>query len=112
MARKQRIVGNLPSNESAEGHFSIDEIENDEVVIHEETADIGSVSSGVVVTYEEQTITFRSGNEVLKSGGRKERIFSPETHGKDWRKSADEFIESCKTNDGQRRPKFISEREI
>lgn len=112
MAKRKRVVGNLPEDKHEIGRFDVEELEDGEVIIEEENVDTSDVKSGIIVTYEEPTITFRSGHEVLKAGGRKQRIFSKEEHGKYYKKLADEFIESCKTSDGQRRPKYISHESV
>lgn len=40
------------------------------------------------------------------------RTFNSEDHGSDWRKQAEQFIETCKLEDGEKRPKYVSHAEV
>lgn len=113
MERRKRVVGNLPK-ENEVGRIDIEELNEDNEIIDEvEEFEVDkSISKGVIITYREPIITLRSGHEFLRSGGTKKRVFSPETHGESWKEQADQFIESCNTDDGERRPKYISSEEV
>lgn len=122
MVRK-RVVQSLP-HESVEGHFDVEELdeETNEVV---EPVEKVKRSAGIIVVYKEPVHTFRSGQEVIRSGGVKERLFSLQTNGKNWKALAHQFIETCKESErrnklpkddpdysSDRRPLFISMEEV
>lgn len=114
MARKQRVKGTIPTAENAIGRFDVDDLDEDGEVINDENEidETVDISKGIVVFFQEPVFTLRSGSEVLKSGGKKSRIFSPETNGKDYKKVAEEFIATMKLQDGEKRPKYLSHKEI
>lgn len=100
--------------ESADGRIDMEGVEpsTNTQSQDEQTFDVGNASKGVIVVYDEPTITFRSGRETLTAGGRKQRVYSLESHGKDYKKLADQFIATCKLQDGERRPRFVEAREF
>lgn len=111
MNRKQRVRGDKPTDENPLGRFEIEDID-DEGEIVEDVPEVEPPATGIVVHYHEPVFNFHAGREIIRSGGHQKRVFSPETHGKDWKKRADEFIATCQLQDGERRPRYISHEEF
>lgn len=125
MARTRRVAGKAAS-ENEVGRFDMEEMEDGEIVEDEvATASKDGHSHGVVITFREPVSFFRTGNQIVKSGGTKQRIYSQESHGDNWRELADEFVTGCveserrnnlprdhKDYSQDRRPKFISKEEF
>ena len=94
-----------------------DELESDDIELEDSKSSEPSPnqiqSKGIAVTYHERSITRTFGKAKLQSGGKKTRYYTPETHGKDYNKLADEFIESMKLDDSEKseRPRYISHKE-
>lgn len=104
-----------PKTKDGETDFAAQGFEDDDTELEESQSDSPAIqSTGIAVTYQERSITRTFGKQVLKSGGRITRYFTPEEHGRNYKKKAEEFIATLQLEDENKteRPKYIGHEEI